>query len=460
MKKIFFARTASLSIFLVIALLFCSCKKNVTAVTGTGGNQPPAITGVGTPVGNPVTKNIGTGGGSLASLDGRLELTIPSGALNNNTDISIQPVSNLSPGGLGLAYQLLPEGIAFNIPVTITCHYTDGDINGSHPFFLYIASQDSIGSWHADRINRDLDTIAKTISVPSTHFSIWTMMDDLKLTAPQTQFKANETNTIEVDETIQQSGEDLGDDLAALNTTSQVPASVVSNWSINGQGVNTLLEGKIGGSGSNVNYVAPSVIDEEITVQVSVEIKYHLILYNKGKKIAEFNKFILFINLTLEPNSQNYSLTLEIGEGSLDVTNYAWSYTYTDKATMDISIVGNTVIISNIVNYPTSFFPIADYCSVTYTSEDSTGPLNVVTVQGVAETEPEQKFNLHITSANGSPPSFSVHCPNEPPQSLTGVPVESNYDSPDFKLDGTDQTFNTYDPTVGPEYIKYTLVHI
>jgi hypothetical protein len=49
---------------------------------------------------------------------------------------------------------------------------------------------------------------------------------------------------------------------------------------------------------------------------------------------------------------------MEIGEGTLDVTNFAWSYTYTDHAAMDISIVGDSVTISNIVNYPTPFSQI------------------------------------------------------------------------------------------------------
>src|ERR1700721_1029864 len=63
-------------------------------------------------------------------------------------------------------------------------------------------------------------------------------------------------------------------------------------------------------------------------------------------------------------------------------------------------------------------FSNAGYLRVPHSSEGSPGPPNIVMVQGVAETEPEQKFNLHITCANGSPPSFSAKCPNEPPMAL------------------------------------------
>ena len=128
------------SLFLVIAIAFCCSEEEQDSsnTTNTTVEYEPAITPVGTPAGDPITKTIGISGGSIASPDSVMELVIPAGALPANTDITIQPVTNEAPGGIGLAYDLLPDGTTFSKPATLTFHYTDEDINGSLPEFLSI----------------------------------------------------------------------------------------------------------------------------------------------------------------------------------------------------------------------------------------------------------------------------------------------------------------------------------
>src|ERR1700733_11153177 len=89
----------------VMVLIFNACKKSPLGSTG-GGNStdlPPAITPVGTPVDSGVTQSIGSGGGTVSSADGRLQVTIPAGDLTSPTTIGVQAVTNNAPGGLGVS---------------------------------------------------------------------------------------------------------------------------------------------------------------------------------------------------------------------------------------------------------------------------------------------------------------------------------------------------------------------
>src|SRR5689334_25354390 len=71
--------------------------------------EPPDSTALGIPDGNPVNKEIGPLGGSIASGDGRVQLIFPEGALTTNTLISIQPTTNPAPNGSGMAYDFEPS---------------------------------------------------------------------------------------------------------------------------------------------------------------------------------------------------------------------------------------------------------------------------------------------------------------------------------------------------------------
>jgi hypothetical protein len=444
-----------------LVLILPGCKKLVESLVPTiptdsipSGGTGGAITGIGIPVGDPVTKTIGISGGSLASEDGRIQLDIPAGSLAGNTDISIQPVTNEAPGGIGLSYQLLPEGIVFNKPVTIMFHYTDEEINGSHPYFLLVAYQDSAQSWRADRVNRELDTIAKTISIPSTHFSIWSAVNEIRLIVEKDEFKANETGPIVVKEVLDH-GEDAGDDLSTLTTSSSVPDNIVSNWTVKGYTTNNALDGQITGSGSKVNYVAPAQIDVERYVQVSAEIKYHLIIYNKGKKIAEFDKFILFATLTLLQEQLEFTLEMQIGDGQLDGSGYGWSYYFTDHAIMDVKVAGQKVTISNIVNYPMEFTPVGGHCSTAYLPDSAIEALNINFVKGYTS---EHLFNFDIFSDNSKGPKYMVTCPDGGAPTEWGPDAMSTaYTTPDFKQKDSVQTFNFINEGHTYYYLKYIL---
>lgn len=66
-------------LFLFIAIAFC-CSEEEQSSSTSSVEYEPAITPVGTPAGDPLTKAIGVKGGSIASPDGVIELVIPAGA--------------------------------------------------------------------------------------------------------------------------------------------------------------------------------------------------------------------------------------------------------------------------------------------------------------------------------------------------------------------------------------------
>jgi|ERR1035437_466637 hypothetical protein len=129
-----------------------------------------AATEVGTPNGPAVTKSIGPAGGSLASPDGRLTVTVPQNALTETVAFSIQPITNKAGNGLGLAYRLEPNGKTFTTPLEISVRYDEKDLEGTIPEALSLAYQDKQGAWHAQK-SAKLDQSAKTLTVATTHFT-------------------------------------------------------------------------------------------------------------------------------------------------------------------------------------------------------------------------------------------------------------------------------------------------
>jgi hypothetical protein len=136
------------------------------AVDGGG----PAITPVGTPIGAPTSATIGPAGGTLASSDGRVVLTVPAGALAASTLITIQPVTGEAPLHVGAGYDLLPNGLVFLQPATLTLTYTDAEMDGIDPTSVGLAYQDSLGQWTSVGYGA-VDSTARTIAVPVAHFT-------------------------------------------------------------------------------------------------------------------------------------------------------------------------------------------------------------------------------------------------------------------------------------------------
>ena len=165
--------------------------------TGPSPSREPAHTAVGTPTGPLVSQTIGAGGGTLASADGALTVTIPAGALASDQTIGVQAISAQSPGATGAAYRLTPEGLTFAQPVTLVFGYEAADISGSAPELLWIASQQADRSWLL-ATGVTLDPAAQTLTVSTTHFSDWTRLQGLQIRPPEGRLKPRESLTLTV----------------------------------------------------------------------------------------------------------------------------------------------------------------------------------------------------------------------------------------------------------------------
>jgi hypothetical protein len=142
---------------------------------GGAGGDVVAVTAVGTPRGGVAQKMVPATGGTITSNDGRLTITVPTGALAAAQMLSIQAISNESPGGAGPAYRLGPAGQTFLVPVKLTFAYTPFDIAGSEALALRIATQDAMGRWNAPK-SVTQDDVAKTVSAQTAHFSDWSLL--------------------------------------------------------------------------------------------------------------------------------------------------------------------------------------------------------------------------------------------------------------------------------------------
>ncbi len=170
-----------LTSLLPLALLgLLACKPSTDPLptdpeTGTG-----TPTEIGQPTGPVTTKAIGPAGGTLSTPDGKLTLTFPAGAVAKETAITVRPVENKAPNGLGTGYEFGPDGATFAKPVTFTYRYTDDELLGTTPEALGVAFQNQERVWmlaRAATVNRAARTITTTI----THFSWWSLVTEYKL---------------------------------------------------------------------------------------------------------------------------------------------------------------------------------------------------------------------------------------------------------------------------------------
>lgn len=134
----------------------------------------------GTPDDTPIAQTtIGSAGGELTSTDGKVKVTIPAGALTTSQHISIQRITNTNPMGANKGYRLLPHGLQFTQPVSVSFSYDEKTMNGTIPEALGIAFQNDEGIWWALPVVTD--TAAKKVTVSTTHFSDWSLFKTLEL---------------------------------------------------------------------------------------------------------------------------------------------------------------------------------------------------------------------------------------------------------------------------------------
>lgn len=256
-------------------------------------NGTPVKTEVGKPAGPLATKTVGPAGGTLASADGKLTLTVPAGALSAETSLTVEPVENTAPNGVGKGYHFGPEGTRFAKPATWTYHYDRGEVNGIGE--VAIAVQQPDRSWVLTR-GATLNTTSRTITTQIRHFSWWSVITQFRLTPETDTMLVNSKRMFEVQfidykggfPRFEANAEDL---LAPLVRIESVDPSRIKSVSLNGR--------KSGGDAGSVKvwpgvgraqieYSAPDEQPEQNPVALSVELQ----LPGKGQFMLVSNIFI------------------------------------------------------------------------------------------------------------------------------------------------------------------------
>ncbi len=140
----------------------------------------PAPTEVGTPIGTAVSAVIGSAGGHVATSDGTLTIEVPAGALDTERTIAIQEITNEADGAKGRAFRITPENLQTMLPMTVRWRYSSDDVLGTDPRALSIAYQDSQRRWRVYGAPAH-DAAARTLAVPTTHFSDWSLVAGAQL---------------------------------------------------------------------------------------------------------------------------------------------------------------------------------------------------------------------------------------------------------------------------------------
>lgn len=228
----------------------------------------PEATAVGSPSGPPASGTIGARGGQLRTDDGRLTVDVPAGALAADTKLTIQPLTNLAPGGLGAAYFLGPAGQTFQKPVTLTFTYRDGDLVGSAPEALTLVSQTAERYWEATQTSRDAKM--KTLTARTRHSSTWAYTTQVRLTPASAMVQEGKSLTLTVEICLPASGGVEDGRPRYSFTCRRLRLLPAQSWAVNGVDGGNDLIGRVSAENGQALYVAPGVAPQPRKVAVSV----------------------------------------------------------------------------------------------------------------------------------------------------------------------------------------------
>ncbi|PVD54074.1 hypothetical protein DC498_01395 [Terrimonas sp.] len=193
----FFVERVCISMLIVFFLpaLFVSCKKEKKQADDAPLVITPLVRPSGISTGVAVTKIIGTSGGTIRSADGSLLIVIPAGALDINTTITVEPITNTNIAGIGSAFRLTPHGKIFSKPVTITWAWAAHADSIGLLQTLGLAYQMDDGVWKFTGAD-SFDANNKTVSFSTTHFSDWSLMNRISLTPYKASIDVGDKQTI------------------------------------------------------------------------------------------------------------------------------------------------------------------------------------------------------------------------------------------------------------------------
>jgi hypothetical protein len=271
---------------MVMLLVLVACHNDIGQPT----DDTPIITLSGTPTGSAVTQTIGAEGGILSSADGQLTLIVPAGALTLQTPITVQPISNNAPGGVGLGYRLTPSDLRFKVPVELRLAYSDSNAMGGSSELLGLAVQDAQGQWIARKsvklVTGAMQTMvpavvpangaSKTVGVSTKGLGDWTLYWAFWLSPIAASIKVGASQGLTLVTCLKrdENGELLEEE-QIMKTCRSDPQFRAEEWSVNNTNGGDIFLGTVKGDASKGIYIAPSKLSDttrDFTVSALVTI--------------------------------------------------------------------------------------------------------------------------------------------------------------------------------------------
>jgi hypothetical protein len=404
----------SLSILTLILIITAITCKKTNSVSSPNNNaqdtSKPQPTSIGTPVGSPTSKVIGTNGGVIVSADSSVELDIPAGALTKDTTISIQPITNNCPGGIVSAFRFSPNGLQFGQPVTLKFHYPDSILRTTISDLMGIAVQDSSGIWKAaNKVTND--TVSHSISATIKHFTDYSPLELIKLEASDPAVPVNKEDPVFIEIYSYQDVQETNgnnNDLFTLSLTHYSGPPVV--WTVNGIVNGNSQYGTINAHSAvfttgptEVIYKSPSTIPSTnnpvtISATINLTLAYNDLIFNK---ITVYTNVLIidaqyFVQLYFESDSVNES------GAYWNIIDSAWFMVYTNatKGTIDRPLNWDASLI---------FLYNNGTCNVTR-GPAAAGPIHVLD-SGTVVVDPFNK-NINIIFNNALNPNYYVTFPS------------------------------------------------
>lgn len=229
------------------------------------------ITEKGQPEGIAENYYVNSSGADIVAMDGAIRIKIPAGAVNAATNITIQAINNTNTAGFGKAWRITPH-LEFNKPVELSLQYDELPEN-TIPEAVGLAYQAEDNSWKG--LSGTIDTIGRTVTVSTTHFSDWSLFKAFEITPPTGivppggSLELTVINNLLDELDIPVPGQEK-----PLSAPHSPTSALIKGWTVAGSG-------SISGSGAEVMYHAPSTIPNKNPVAVTAKLK--------GKGIKEYS---------------------------------------------------------------------------------------------------------------------------------------------------------------------------
>lgn len=252
----------SVVVFSVLIVFLNGC--GGSSSSGRGGTPlPPENEAPASPISRQM---IGPAGGTLKAFGNAVTLTVPPGALLEDTEISVRALAPDLAGTVGFAYEFEPDGLQFATPARLSLDLAAAGIDSSDRVAL--AYQDSQGRWVRSS-ETPFEVAGDVVSFEQPHFSRWAFYERWYLLPASADVLVNQTLTLTANYM------DCTDPLSAeCLLTPLTGNAAVAQWQVNGvqNGNGTLGELVPSQSGSLATYHAPAAVPAGNPVSVVAQV--------------------------------------------------------------------------------------------------------------------------------------------------------------------------------------------